>query len=368
MLLAGPVFGPGTQTLPGSRNYTGTVTFSVVITSPAGCPGITLPVTLPDCFVCPSITWDPPVKSATCDAALNRSVMVTAHATSPSPSSFTAALRNAGTTLDTKTGSGSLTLSGMGSYPGGSMQTFEVVITSDSTCGSSSIKVNVDSCCPSIMFSQQFHDCVNSDRSVTVRADLSFPSAYAAELHGPPSGLLDMLPVGSGTRTLQHTGNYPGGSSQTFSVVTTSPASCPDQSHIVNVPSCDKNGGFNLCAGLLVSAITLLVLGAALIIIGVCFSVPPLVIAGLIAAVIGLLLFVLWVALCVRFTPCSVMQTVHCILFFLIAVIAPIIALLAYLFGGLPCLLVVLGAWGGWGTIYAWLGVAMGSVGCTKKC
>lgn len=128
------------------------------------------------------------------------------------------------------------------------------------------------------------------------------------------------------------------------------------------------NGGFGLCAGLLVSAITLLLLGAASIIIGVCYSVPPLVIAGGIAVVIGLLLFILWAVFCARFTSCSVMQTVHCILFFMIAVIAPIIVLLAFLFGSLACVVAAAGAWGGWGTIYAWLGSVMGSVGCTKTC
>jgi hypothetical protein len=123
-----------------------------------------------------------------------------------------------------------------------------------------------------------------------------------------------------------------------------------------------------LCAGLLISAITLLVLGAASIIIGVCFNIPPLWIAGGIAVGLGLLLFILWVVLCARFTPCSVMQTMHCILFFLIAVVAPIIFVLAILFGGLACAIAVASAWGGWGTIYAWLGVVMGQVNCPKIC
>jgi MFS family permease len=126
--------------------------------------------------------------------------------------------------------------------------------------------------------------------------------------------------------------------------------------------------GGGLCAGLLISAITLLVLGAASIIIGVCFNVPPLIIVGAIAAGLGLLLFILWVVLCSRFTPCSVMQTMHCILFFLIAVVAPIIFVLAIVFGGLACAIAVASAWGGWGTIYAWLGVVMGQVNCPKIC
>jgi hypothetical protein len=109
-------------------------------------------------------------------------------------------------------------------------------------------------------------------------------------------------------------------------------------------------------------------LGAASVIIGVCFNVPPLIIAGGIAAGIGLLLFILWVVLCARFTPCSVMQTVHCILFVVVAFIAPIIFVLALVFGTLACQIAVAGAWGGWGTIYAWLGAVMGQVNCPKTC
>jgi hypothetical protein len=127
-------------------------------------------------------------------------------------------------------------------------------------------------------------------------------------------------------------------------------------------------GGSGLCAGLLISAITLLLLGGLAIIIGVCSGVPPLVIAGGIAVGLGLLLFILWAVLCARFTSCSVMQTLHCILFFFVAVVAPILAVLAFLFGTPACLVAVAGAWGGWGTIYAWLGVAMGQVGCQKTC
>jgi hypothetical protein len=128
------------------------------------------------------------------------------------------------------------------------------------------------------------------------------------------------------------------------------------------------NGGSSLCAGILISAITLLLLGGLSIIVGICAGVAPLVIAGGIAAGIGLLLFVLWALLCARFTSCSVMQTLQCILFVVIAVIAPILAVLAFLFGSLGCVLAVAAAWGGWGTVYAWLGVAMGQAGCQKLC
>ena len=62
------------------------------------------------------------------------------------------------------------------------------------------------------------------------------------------------------------------------------------------------------------------------------------------------------------------MRTVHCILFILVALIGPIIVGLALLYGYLPCRIAAAAAWGGWGTLYAWLGVVMGSVGCKKTC
>jgi hypothetical protein len=128
------------------------------------------------------------------------------------------------------------------------------------------------------------------------------------------------------------------------------------------------DGGSGFCAALLISAIALLVLGAALIMIGVCFNVPSLVIAGGIAAVVGGILFIIWALVCARFTPCNVMQTMHCILFVLIAVVAPLLFLAAIVFGSLNCVIAVAGSWGGWGTLYAWLGVVMGQVGCSKIC
>ena len=130
----------------------------------------------------------------------------------------------------------------------------------------------------------------------------------------------------------------------------------------------DDGGGSGLCAGLLIAAITLLLLGGLSIIIGMCAPAPPLVVAGIIAAALGLLLFGIWAAFCAHFTSCSVMQKVHCILFFVVAILAPILAIIALIVGNPTCLLGVAAAWGGWGSIYAWLGSIMNSAGCKKVC
>jgi hypothetical protein len=104
------------------------------------------------------------------------------------------------------------------------------------------------------------------------------------------------------------------------------------------------------------------------VIIGVCVNVPWVWIVGAIVGVIGLLLFIAWVIFCSATTPCSVMRTVHCILFVIVAVVAPIIVAIAAIVGGLPCALAAAGAWGGWGALYAWLGFIMRRVGCPPTC
>lgn len=127
-------------------------------------------------------------------------------------------------------------------------------------------------------------------------------------------------------------------------------------------------GGFSWCAFLLVLSIILLLLGALVVIVGVCIAVPWVWIVGAIIGAVGLILFIIWIIICSAITPCSVMQTVHCTLFWIIAVAAPIIVALALIFGGLPCGLAAAAAWGGWGTLYAWLGFIMGRVGCPRIC
>lgn len=140
----------------------------------------------------------------------------------------------------------------------------------------------------------------------------------------------------------------------------------PDEQPPEQPPGGGGAGG--LCAGLLVAAVTLLVLGALVLVIGVCTGVAPLWIAGAVAAALGLVLFIVWAAVCATVTPCPLMRSVHCILFWIVAVAAPVLVLLAGLLGGLPCGLAAAAAWGGWGTLYAWLGRVMQWVNCQPTC
>ena len=122
------------------------------------------------------------------------------------------------------------------------------------------------------------------------------------------------------------------------------------------------------CEVLLVAAIAMLLGGAVVVIIGVCTALPWVWIVGAIIGTVGLILFGLWALFCAVLTPCPLMRTVHCMLFWIIAVVAPILVAVAAIFGGLPCALAAASAWGGWGTLYAWLGAIMRKVGCTPTC
>jgi PKD domain len=123
-----------------------------------------------------------------------------------------------------------------------------------------------------------------------------------------------------------------------------------------------------VCAGLLVAAIVLLLLGAVIVIIGICIAVPWVWIVGAIVGALGLVLFILWVIFCAALTPCPLMRTMHCILFWFVSTVGPILTILAAIFGGLPCGLAAAAAWGGWGALYAWLGFVMRRVGCPPTC
>ncbi|MEW1841208.1 PKD domain-containing protein [Nonomuraea angiospora] len=129
-----------------------------------------------------------------------------------------------------------------------------------------------------------------------------------------------------------------------------------------------SSGPVSLCTALLVTAMVLLLIGSIVTVIGVCTNVPWVIVVGAVVGGLGAVLFALWAFLCARFTPCSAMTFVHCVLFWIVTVIGPIVTIIAGLVGGLPCGVAAAAAWGGWGTIYAVLGKVMRGVGCTPTC
>jgi len=207
--------------------------------------------------------------------------------------------------------------------------------------------------------------------AVSFQAVASDPGAILADAQGNRflwdfgDGTTARTPGPSTTHTYGQAGSF------TATVTLIVPPSCPAataSTRVTPTDTGDGDGGFNPCAALLIVAVALLTIGAVLVILGVCLGVPWLWIAGIVVGALGLLLFGIWAAVCARTTACSVMRVVHCILFWIVSVIAPIILLLAAIFGGLPCAIATAAAWGGWGTLYAWLGFIMRRVGCGPTC
>jgi hypothetical protein len=121
------------------------------------------------------------------------------------------------------------------------------------------------------------------------------------------------------------------------------------------------------CAGLLIAAIVVLAVGTVVLVIGVCSSVFWLEIIGGVLAVAGLILLAIWALVCASVTPCALIRQIHCV----IAEVVKwgwLIAVFATWTKGLDCGFAAAAAWGGWGSIYAWLGTIMRAAGCTPTC
>lgn len=135
----------GPQTLSGGGNYAGTETFRVIVTQPAGCPGSTpFSDQIPVCLTCPSVMFTSSIGGS------QGSYTVTVTATVSSPTAFTANLMEGTNTLASGSGGpASLVLvSPTESLPDNSSKTFEVVVTSPTTCGPAQLVVNAPSTQP----------------------------------------------------------------------------------------------------------------------------------------------------------------------------------------------------------------------------
>ncbi|WP_373050423.1 hypothetical protein [Thalassovita aquimarina] len=238
------VAGPGAQTLSVVGDYSGSETFTVEVTSPANCPGISIPLSFPSCQPCPD-TISSDYEIGPCDEDGNRELTVTATLTPASGDPYAAELRDAvGNVLAQQSGTGTLVLTHTQMAPGGSSVVFKVVVTDPAHCNTDhEITIDIPPCvCPEISF---FHvvgeKCDDQGRrSVTVQATLTAPAQFDAELQDSNGTVLDQV-SGSGSQTLSHTGPYSGNTNQTFNVVVTSPAGCDGGSLQVQVPSCEPS-------------------------------------------------------------------------------------------------------------------------------
>lgn len=104
-------------------------------------------------------------------------------------------------------------------------------------------------------------------------------------------------------------------------------------------------------------------------VVGTCIANIYVEVAGAAAVAVGLILFVLWAIFCSALTACGVMLTVQCLLFWIVAVVGPIMAALAAYASGIfsACTAAAALTWGGWGTLLAWLETIMRKVHCEPR-
>ncbi|WP_315093376.1 PKD domain-containing protein [uncultured Cellulomonas sp.] len=187
---------------------------------------------------------------------------------------------------------------------------------------------------------------------------------------GSPGSTVTWSLPGGGTATGPTTSvTLAPGASGTATATVSSPdrPGCPDASTSTTL-TCTSPPPPIGCAILLVLALILLLLGGIVTIIGICIAVPWVIVVGAIIAAVGLILFILWALLCAASTPCSLMRTLHCILFWIVAVVVPAVTILMLIFSQLPCAIATAVTGVAWGSIYAWLGFIMRSVRCTPTC
>lgn len=113
--------------------------------------------------------------------------------------------------------------------------------------------------------------------------------------------------------------------------------------------------------------------GSLALAIAVCLKITIGIAVGAVASGLGLLLFVLWLLICGRFTSCDVMRTIHCFLYWYIAIVTPlalILQLIMLLMGkfSLPCFAGLFAHLSLMGWLYAQVGKAMTQKGCVKTC
>lgn len=277
-----------------------------------------------------------------------------------------------GTTADTATPNTTHTYTNAGTFA--TTVTVNVPSGCPATAKSTSVTVTQPPACPSLTGLTASPSSGAAPLAVNFQASVTNPGAIVPDAQGN----LYHWNFGDGTTAHTPTPNtshtYAGVGSFAATVTVNVPTGCPATAASTSLTAAGPTtppptgGGFNLCAALLILAVALLLIGALVVIVGVCINVPWVWIAGAIIGALGLLLFIAWIIFCAATTPCSIMRTVHCVLFWIIAVVAPIIVVIAAIFGGLPCALAAAGSWGGWGTLYAWLGFVMRSVRCPPTC
>ncbi|KIT18103.1 hypothetical protein [Jannaschia aquimarina] len=161
-----------------------------------------------------------------------------------------------------------------------------------------------------------------------------------------------------------HTVDVPAGATASVRVEASAPG-CQTVSNAIGLEGCTSGGGgggFG-CDGLLIAAITALIIGGILIVVGVCTGNGIVTGLGIASAVVGLVLLALWVIFCRTSTSCSVLASLRCLLNWLV-ILALFVSVLMAIFGSLPCAATAALTGVSWGSLSVLLTDVMVSAGC----
>ncbi len=103
------------------------------------------------------------------------------------------------------------------------------------------------------------------------------------------------------------------------------PGPTPPTTTTPTTPTTPAKGQPWWCDFLLVLALVLHLIGAIVLMVGICLTNPYVIIAGAAILVLAWIVFALWVWLCAAITPCSLLYTVFCIIWWMALVVAPVL-------------------------------------------
>jgi PKD domain len=355
--------GSSSQTHPYAQ---GTYTATLLTILPSACPQETVEVTVPDCD-CPQIQQIT-FSQGECNANGYRQVTATVVG-GPAGTIYWQWDVDASATPGGNTSTRTLA--------GGTTHSVTVSIAAGGCQQQLSASVTVDACeapppCPSITALTATPSGgsaplpVNFVATVANQGSASGANPYVWDFGDGNSA---STPNPTASNTYKSAGNY------SACVTVNGPANCGTSKPActgVTVTSASTGGGggggssFG-CAFLLIAALILLFVGGIVLIVGVCIKNPYVIAAGAACAAVGLVLFVIWAIFCSALTSCGLMETVDCLLFWIVAILGPIASALMTYVGGLPCGATTALTFVGWGSIYAWLGQIMLAVHCARK-
>ena len=175
--------------------------------------------------------------------------------------------------------------------------------------------------------------CVeNGDYTVTVSSPTGGNWTYKWVINGN----LDIQ-----TNLPQH--SFTVNSNETINIaVTAEAAGCANKTTDISLAGCSNGGGGNggggifSCDGLLIAAISFLIIAGIALIIGTCANNPIAIGVSIGAGIIGAVLLGLWFWFCKKTTSCSVLDNIRCLLNWLV-LLAFIFAIVSAFTGAIPC-------------------------------